>query len=149
VAETAPKPAETEPIIVPKCPAGVKARGKHLWTQLHETYDFEDAPEKLILLEEAARTADVVKRLQAIVDTADHLRVSGSQGQPVAMPELGELRQYRAAAGSAAQGPHAARRRGVVVLAIAARQSWRCCEVESPWVARSAASAKLSIRPRL
>ena len=96
MAETAPKPAETEPIIVPKCPAGVKARGKHLWTQLHETYDFEDAPEKLILLEEAARTADVVKRLQGIVDAADGLRVHGSQGQPVAMPELGELRQYRA-----------------------------------------------------
>jgi hypothetical protein len=53
-------------------------------------------PEKRIILDDACRTADVVKRLQDIVDAADDLRVRGSQGQPVAMPEVAELRHYRA-----------------------------------------------------
>lgn len=33
---------------------------------------------------------------RAVVDAAEDLRVRGSQGQPVGMPELAELRQYRA-----------------------------------------------------
>jgi hypothetical protein len=81
---------------IPKAPIGLKPRGKQLWRALHTTYDFEDCPEKVILLEETCRTADVVSRLQAIVDSAEDLRVRGSQGQPVAMPEVAELRQYRA-----------------------------------------------------
>jgi hypothetical protein len=81
---------------IPRAPAGLLARGKQLWRELHAVYDFTDAPEKQAILEEACRTADVTKRLQAIVDKADEIRVKGSQGQPVAMPELQELRQYRA-----------------------------------------------------
>ncbi|WP_305093563.1 hypothetical protein [Prescottella sp. R16] len=81
---------------IPRAPTGLSARGKQLWKELHVVYDFADAPEKTAILEEACRTADVVKRLQAIVDAAAELRVRGSQGQPVAMPELLELRQYRA-----------------------------------------------------
>jgi hypothetical protein len=81
---------------IPRAPTGLSARGKHLWREIHAAYDFADAPEKLAILEEACRTADVVKRLQTIVDAADEFRVRGSQGQPVAMPELLELRQYRA-----------------------------------------------------
>ena len=80
---------------IPKFPTGLKTRGRQLWTEIQAVYDFDDSPEKEILLEEACRTADVVKRLQTIVDKADDLRVSGSQGQPVAMPEIPELRQYR------------------------------------------------------
>lgn len=38
---------------------------------------------------------DVIDRLQAVVDDAADLRVRGSQGQPVSLPELAELRQYR------------------------------------------------------
>ncbi|WP_420879817.1 hypothetical protein [Rhodococcus sp. (in: high G+C Gram-positive bacteria)] len=81
---------------IPRSPKGLFPRGKQLWRELHEVYDFADAPERRAILEEACRTADVVKRLQAVVDAADDLRVRGSQGQPVAMPELQELRQYRA-----------------------------------------------------
>jgi len=81
---------------IPRPPRGLFARGKQLWRELHEVYDFADAPERRAILEEACRTADVVKRLQTIVDAADEIRVRGSQGQPVAMPELLELRQYRA-----------------------------------------------------
>lgn len=81
---------------IPRAPTGLLARGRQLWRELHAVYDFTEAPEKQAILEEACRTADVVKRLQAVVDAADDLRVRGSQNQPVAMPELLELRQYRA-----------------------------------------------------
>lgn len=80
---------------IPKAPKGLKTRGRQLWRELHRTYDFSECPEKLIILEEACRTADVAARLQTVVDAADDLRVRGSQGQPVAAPEVGELRQYR------------------------------------------------------
>lgn len=86
----------TDSPTIPKAPVGLQNRGRHIWRALHTVYDFDDCPEKRVLLEEACRTADVVTRLQAIVDTAADLRVRGSQGQPVAMPEVGELRQYRA-----------------------------------------------------
>jgi hypothetical protein len=77
-------------------PEGLRDKGSELWCRLTAEYDFGAAPEKLLLLEEAARTADMVARLQTIVDEAQELRVRGSQGQPVAMPEVQELRQYRA-----------------------------------------------------
>jgi hypothetical protein len=80
----------------PKPPEGLRDRGVELWHRLTTEYDFSAAPEKLLVLEEAARTADMVTRLQRIVDEAQELRVRGSQGQPVAMPEVTELRQYRA-----------------------------------------------------
>jgi hypothetical protein len=79
----------------PRPPMGLRERGLELWGRLVAEYDFSEAPEKLLLLEEAARTADLVARLQAVVDEAQELRVRGSQGQPVAMPEVTELRQYR------------------------------------------------------
>lgn len=81
---------------IPRAPTGLLVRGRQLWKELHAVYDFADAPEKRAILEEACRTADVVKRLQEVVDAAPEIRVRGSQGQPVAMPELQELRQYRA-----------------------------------------------------
>jgi hypothetical protein len=80
----------------PKPPEGLRDKGIGLWWRLTAEYDFGAAPEKLLILEEAARTADMVARLQAVVDEAQELRVRGSQGQPVAMPEVTELRQYRA-----------------------------------------------------
>lgn len=48
-----------------------------------------------MLVEETARTADVVARLQDIVDNATTLRTCGSRGQDVAIPELDALRAYR------------------------------------------------------
>lgn len=77
-------------------PAGLGYAGSELWTRVTRAYSFEFADEKLILLEQAGKTADLVDRLQRVVDTSDDLRVRGSQGQPVSMPELPELRQYRA-----------------------------------------------------
>ena len=77
-------------------PDGLRDRGTELWVRLTAEYDFSAAPEKLLILEEAARTADMVDRLQRIIDAADDLRVRGSQGQPVALPEIAEARQWRA-----------------------------------------------------
>ena len=76
-------------------PDGLRRKGIALWQRLNAEYDFSAAPEKLLILEEAARTADMVDRLQRVVDDSD-LRVRGSQGQPVSAPEVQELRQYRA-----------------------------------------------------
>jgi hypothetical protein len=79
---------------IPKAPRGLKREGRKLWRDIQQAYDFTEAPEKVTLLERACRTADVVDRLQKIVDEATDLRVKGSQGQPVSIPEIGELRQY-------------------------------------------------------
>ncbi len=67
---------------IPKAPSGLQARGRQLWRELHAEYDFEGAPEKLILVEEACRTADVAARLQAVVDAAEDLRVRGFWRSP-------------------------------------------------------------------
>lgn len=75
-------------------PVGLREKGLALWQRLTAEYDFGAAPEKLLILEEAARTADMVDRLQRVVDDSD-LRVQGSQGKPVSAPEVQELRQYR------------------------------------------------------
>ena len=77
-------------------PVGLRDAGRTLWLRLHEQYDFTTAPERLTLLEQACRTADVVGRLQDTVDQAAEWRTRGSQGQVVSIPELNELRQHRA-----------------------------------------------------
>jgi hypothetical protein len=81
---------------IPKAPRGLKAEGRKLWRQLHRAYTFDDCPERLAILESACRTLDVITRLQAVVDEATDLRVRGSQGQPVSLPEIAEVRQHRA-----------------------------------------------------
>ncbi|NKS00468.1 hypothetical protein GS528_04805 [Rhodococcus hoagii] len=84
----------TDPVKIPRCPNGLKARGKALWRDLHQTFDMSNDPHRQVLVEDACRTADLIDRLQAAVDSHD-LRVKGSQGQPVAAPELAELRLHR------------------------------------------------------
>jgi hypothetical protein len=81
---------------IPRAPAGLRAAGRRLWRDLQGAYDFSECPERVILLEQACRTADLVARLQKVVDEADDLRTRGSQGQQVAIPEVAELRQHRA-----------------------------------------------------
>lgn len=85
-----------EPITIPKLPKGLKTAGRRFWREIHGEYEFPGSPEMFMLIEEAARTADVVARLQDIVDNADTLRTTGSRGQDVAIPELDALRAYRA-----------------------------------------------------
>ena len=81
---------------IPKAPRGLKTAGRRFWREIHTNYRFVQAPEVIMLVEEAARTADVVARLQGVVDNAGTLRTSGSRGQDVAIPELDALRAYRA-----------------------------------------------------
>jgi uncharacterized iron-regulated membrane protein len=88
--ETDDKPA------MPKAPKGLRSAGRRFWREIHATYAFPAAPEMIMLVEDAARTADVVARLQAIVDNADTLRTTGSRGQAVGIPELDLLKAYRA-----------------------------------------------------
>lgn len=81
--------------MAPKAPHGLRSRGRRHWRELHAVYDFSEAPERLFLLEDACRVADLIDRLQEVVSDANDLQVRGSQGQPLSMPELAELRQYR------------------------------------------------------
>lgn len=81
---------------IPKAPKGLKTAGRRFWREIHSEYEFPGSPEMTMLVEEAARTADVVARLQAIVDNADTLRTRGSRGQDVGIPELDALKAYRA-----------------------------------------------------
>ncbi|MEC4855574.1 hypothetical protein R2325_07695 [Mycobacteroides chelonae] len=81
---------------IPKYPKGLAPAGRRFWREVFSTYYLAGSPEEVFLVEEAARTADVVARLQAIVDTAESLRTRGSRGQEVAIPELDALRAYRA-----------------------------------------------------
>ena len=80
----------------PPPPPGLQAAGTRFWDQLHAEYVFDGSPELTLLVEETARTYDIIARLQAIIDTADTLRTRGSRGQDVAIPELDALRAYRA-----------------------------------------------------
>jgi len=38
---------------IPTAPAGFKAAGRRLWKSLHGAYDFTDAAEKVVVLEQA------------------------------------------------------------------------------------------------
>jgi soluble cytochrome b562 len=81
---------------VPRAPRGLKTAGKRTWAEILTEFEFPGSPEMMMLVEAAARTADVVARLQEVVDNAPSLRCLGSKGQDVPIPELTELRQYRA-----------------------------------------------------
>jgi hypothetical protein len=80
---------------IPKAPKGLRAEGRNLWRQIHRAYSFDDCPERLAILESACRTLDMITRLQAVIDEAGDLRVRGSQGQPVSLPEIAEVRLAR------------------------------------------------------
>ena len=79
-----------------RAPNGLKRRGNRLWHELHAVFEFAADPHRSAIIEDACRTADMIDRLQTIIDASDKLRVKGSHDQPVAMPEIAELRQYRA-----------------------------------------------------
>ncbi|CAM9601693.1 unnamed protein product, partial [Phaeothamnion confervicola] len=79
----------------PRAPEGLGTRGRKTWRELWSEYDFSDAPERLLVLEDLCRTVDMVDRLQTVVSGLDDLRVEGAAKQPVAAPEVSELRYYR------------------------------------------------------
>lgn len=81
---------------IPRAPKGLKARGARLWRDLHAVFDFTQDPHRSAVIEDICRTIDLIDRLQREVDRGD-IRVKGSQGQPVAAPEIPELRLQREA----------------------------------------------------
>ncbi len=86
----APKPR------IAAAPKGLKAPGRALWKSILRDLDAGwalDARE-LYLLERAARCADELADLEAVVDS-DGPTVPGSRGQPIVHPALSEARQLR------------------------------------------------------
>lgn len=80
--------------VIPKHPAGLKARGKRLWTDLHTSGDFSGSPETVAVIEEACYLADEIKRLRDIVRKAKaDTRLAGYNGQLVSMPEMADMQK--------------------------------------------------------
>lgn len=77
----------------PRKPSGLGDAGAALWADLVGPYEFR--PDELRVLEAACREVDLIAAMEAELQGAD-FTVRGSQGQPVANPMLGELRQHRA-----------------------------------------------------
>jgi hypothetical protein len=72
----------------PAAPKGLGPRGRHFWRTVHAAYELEAHETELLV--EAARTLDLVERLQATLDAAN---ATGADGKPNAV--LVELRQQR------------------------------------------------------
>ena len=68
--------------------------GEQLWFAMHETYN-EWEPDRLIILQAACETQDVIDRLSANWHEAPTIAV-GAQKQPVVHPSAAEARHSRA-----------------------------------------------------
>ena len=79
--------------VKPKPPTGLKASGRRLWDAVTGPYIL--TPSELLILVEAARTADELDRLEKAVRALTDLVVDGSTGQPKAHPLLEEVRRHR------------------------------------------------------
>jgi hypothetical protein len=78
---------------LPEPPADLGVRGAELWRGV--LADHELRVDELRVLEDACREVDLIERLEAGLQ-GEPLVVTGSQGQPVAHPNIQELRQHRA-----------------------------------------------------
>ena len=79
---------------LPRAPKGLGPAGKRYWREMVEQYEFD--VEKLALLRQAARTVDLLERLQEQIDADPTLIARGSQGQPVSSPAVGAIKEHRA-----------------------------------------------------
>ena len=80
----------------PRVPAGVGSTGRALWRRLVGVYEFEE--HELAVLEVAARQADDVAALEALI-VDQGMTVTGSTGQSRLNPAIAEVRQGRLALG--------------------------------------------------
>jgi hypothetical protein len=77
----------------PRCPTGLRAPGRRLWASVVGPYELTAG--ELAVLEQAARTADLVDRLERDVRALPELTSSGYAGQPRPHPLLAALRAER------------------------------------------------------
>lgn len=76
-----------------KAPAGLKAKGKRLWSDVTGAYELRS--DELDILEDVCREADLIDKIERELASADFM-VTGSQGQMVVNPLIAEARQHRA-----------------------------------------------------
>jgi hypothetical protein len=81
----------TEP---PRAPRGLDKPGKALWRDIRQTFDFEDEPHVIAILEQAWRVADQIAALDAEI-VGQPLTVTGSKFQTVINPLVSEARFQR------------------------------------------------------
>ena len=85
---------DAETPVIPKPPTGLKARGRRLWQQMHESGDFSGSPETVTVIEEACYLADEIARQRRIIRReGDDTRVEGYNGQPDSMPEIKDVQR--------------------------------------------------------
>jgi hypothetical protein len=80
----------TEP---PKAPTGLRAPGRRLWNRVLARYVLTES--ELSTLEQAARTADELDRLQLAVRKLPELTSVGSTGQTTIHPLLAAVDRHR------------------------------------------------------
>lgn len=78
----------------PKAPRGLRTPGRALWKAVTTTYELR--PDELTVLESAARSADLIRRMEEEMISAG-LTVPGSKGQVVISPVVQELRLQKLA----------------------------------------------------
>lgn len=78
-----------------EAPAGLRVHGKALWAGVAGPGKYELRADELRVLEDAAREADLIAKLEDGLADAP-LVVRGSQGQDVIHPLISEIRQHRA-----------------------------------------------------
>jgi hypothetical protein len=84
---------------LPRCPSGIGKAGRRLWKAVTEDANSQDIDLdalELSHLEDAARLADRIEQMESVLAASETgFMVKGYQGQPVAHPLLGEIRQSR------------------------------------------------------
>jgi hypothetical protein len=90
---------EIHPEAIPRPPSGLRAHGRRLWHELNESADFSEAPETVLVIEEACHLADEVEKLRKLVRAmGDDRRTQGygGRGHQVEAPEVDALRKTQA-----------------------------------------------------
>lgn len=77
----------------PRPPTGLRAAGRRFWKTVHERYSGLEPAESALLVE-CCKTLDVIADLEAAVRQHGAM-VTGSQGQAVLNPAVGEQRLQR------------------------------------------------------
>jgi hypothetical protein len=84
---------------LPRAPSGLLRAGRRLWKSIVEDADSQDIELDALersYLEDACRLADRIDQMETtLAQSETGLMVKGYQGQPVAHPLLGEIRQSR------------------------------------------------------